>query len=245
MTEKPHDLLVQARGEASPLYTSPDGAYADLDSFTRNVPLNDDQLILPPGLTEALGSWAVSRPSEGFGSRAAARKHAARGLKVTQGLASHLGPSWAIRYWDEPHGTAKWVCWGCDRLHWERDSHDTPPHPIDIAVEGEFKFGPLRSDGFGDFFPDDPAAALALSEAMVADLYSWARGIDAEMNAYLRDRNEARYQDVAFRQFREGEELARRVAHELGSMRKVTYRGMAHGGPATFTSVTWQGDRKV
>ncbi|WP_405938911.1 hypothetical protein OG338_21760 [Streptomyces sp. NBC_00726] len=245
MTEKPRALLVRARGEASPLYTSSEGADADVDSFTRHVPLDDASLLLPADLAEALGFWAASRPPEGSGSRAAVRKHAARGLKVTQGVARHLGPSWAVRYWDEPHGTTKWVCWGCDRLHWERDSHGTPPHPVDISVEGEFKFGPLRSDGFGDFFPDDPAAALALSGALVADLYAWARSIDDGMNAYLQDRDEAGYQDIALRQFREGEDLARRVAHELGDLRKVTYRGMAHGGPATLKSVTWQGDRKA
>ncbi|MCG7526078.1 hypothetical protein MHW47_16710 [Streptomyces sp. OfavH-34-F] len=245
MTEKPHALLVQARGEASPLYASPEGEYAHLDSFTHNVPLDDTGLLLPPDLAKALGTWAASLPQEGFDSRPAARKHAARGLKVTQEVARHLGPSWAVRYWDEPRGTSTWICWGCDRLHGERDDQGAPPHPVDISVEGEFRCGPLRSEGFGDFFPDDPAAALALSEALVADLYAWARSIDEEMNTYLRDRNEARYMDVTLRRFREGEEMTRRLARELGSMRKVTYRGVAHGGPATLESVTWQGDRKV
>jgi hypothetical protein len=65
-----------------------------------------------------------------------------------------------VRYWDEHHRTAKWVCWGCERLHWQRDSHGTPPHPLDITVEGEFQYGPLRSDGFGDFLPTIPPPRL-------------------------------------------------------------------------------------
>ncbi|MFG2859372.1 hypothetical protein [Streptomyces sioyaensis] len=47
------------------------------------------------------------------------------------------------------------------------------------------------------------------------------------------------------RLFREGRELAKRVAHELGPARRVTYKGLAHGGLAFLTSVTWQGDREL
>ncbi|MET9388028.1 hypothetical protein ABZY09_45355 [Streptomyces sp. NPDC002928] len=167
------------------------------------------------------------------------------GLAVAQRLARQLGPSWSVRYWDERHRAAKWVCWGCDRLHWERDEHGTPPHALDLTVEGEYRFGPLRSDGFGDFFPDDPAAALALPDDLVADLYAWAKGIDSTLNLYLRDRDEAEYEDEWQRLFREGTELARRVAHEVGPARKVTYKGVAHGGLGALTSITWQGDRQV
>ncbi|MFI7406659.1 hypothetical protein ACIBW9_40400 [Streptomyces sp. NPDC049541] len=43
-----------------------------------------------------------------------------------------------VRYRDEALGT-KWLCWGWDRLHWERDGHGTPLHPVDITVEGGFR----------------------------------------------------------------------------------------------------------
>jgi hypothetical protein len=47
------------------------------------------------------------------------------------------------------------------------------------------------------------------------------------------------------RLFRDGKELAGRLAHEVGPARRVTYRGLAHGGLAMMTSLTWQGERKV
>ncbi|MFD9222880.1 hypothetical protein ACFWDI_23360 [Streptomyces sp. NPDC060064] len=244
--EEPRHVLVQARGEPSALYEPEDpGAYEDLGAFTRNVPLDDNRLVLPTDLAEALRSWSLSRPLEGFTARPDLRKHVKQGLAVAQRLARQLGPSWSVRYWDERHRTAKWVCWGCDRLHWERDSHGTPAHPVDLTVEGEYKYGPLRSDGFGDFFPDDPAAALDLSDDLVADLYTWAKSINTTLNLYLQDREESKYEDEWQRLFREGMELARRVAHEVGPARKVTYKGMAHGGLAALTSITWQGDRQL
>lgn len=244
--EEPRDLLVQARGESSPLYEPEDpGAYGDLGAFTRNVPLDDYRLVLPAELADALRSWSLSRPPGGFTSRPELRKHVKQGLAAARRLARQLGPSWPVRYWDERHRTAKWVCWSCDRLHWERDSHGTPAYPVDLTVEGEFKFAPLRSDGFGDFFPDDPAAGLDLSEELVADLYAWAKSIDTTLNLYVRDREEGKYEDEWQRQFREGMELARRVAHELGPARKVTYKGLANGGLAAMTSVTWQGDQEI
>ncbi|MGY1498222.1 hypothetical protein ACW4TU_16730 [Streptomyces sp. QTS52] len=244
--EEPRHLLVQARGETSPLYGTEDPwAYDDLGAFTRSVPLDDERLLLQADLVDALRSWSLSRPPGGFTSRPELREHVKRGLAVTQRLARQLGPAWSVRFWDERHGTAKWVCWGCDRLHWERDSHGTPPHPVDLTVEGEFKFGPLRSEGFGDFFPDDPAAALALSDGLVTNLYEWARTIDTTVNLDLRDREEGKYDDAWERLFREGAELARRVAHEVGPERTVTYKGVAHGGLAALTSVSWRGDRQV
>ncbi|MFI1165386.1 hypothetical protein ACH4UM_17685 [Streptomyces sp. NPDC020801] len=239
-------MLVQARSEPSPLYEpeSP-GAQEDLGAFTRNVPLDDDRPALPADLADALRAWSLSRPPGGFASRPDLRRHLGRGLALARRLAAHLGPLWAVRYWDERHGTAKWVCWGCDRLHWERDSHGTPPHPVDITVEGEFKFGPLRSEGFGDFLPDDPAAALSLSGGLVADLHTWAESIDTTLNLELRDREDGRYDAEWDRLFHQGMELAERVAHELGPSRTVTYKGLANGGPAALTSVSWQGDRRL
>lgn len=244
--EAPRHLLVQARGEPSPLYEAEDPwAVEDLGAYTRDVPLDDDLSALPAELADALRSWSLSRPPGGFTSRADLRGHVKQGLALAQRLARQLGPSWSVRYWDEGLGTAKWVCWGCDRLHWERDSHGTPPHPVDITVEGEYQVAPLRSDGFGDFAPDDPAAALALSDGLVADLYTWAKSIDATVNLDLRDRVDGKYDGEWERLFHEGAELARRVAHELGPARKVTYKGVAHGGLAALTSVTWQGDQRV
>lgn len=220
-------------------------AHDGLGAFTGNVPLEDDRIGLPADLADGLRSWSLSRPEGGFTSRPDMRKHIERGLALTQRLARHLGPSWAVRYWDERHGTAKWVCWGCERLHWERDSHGAPPHPLDITVEGEYKYGPLRSDGFGDFFPDDPAAALALSDGLVADLYTWAKSIDTTLNLDLGGREDGRYDAEWDRLFHEGTELTKRVARELGPSRTVTYKGVAHGGLATLTSITWQGDRQL
>ncbi|MCD9878143.1 hypothetical protein [Streptomyces guryensis] len=175
---------------------------------------------------EALRSWSLSGPP-----------HDERGLPTAQRPARHLGPSWAVRYWDEGRRTVKGLCWGCDRLHWERDGHASPPHPVDITVEGEFKYGPLRSDGFGDFLPDDPAAALDLSDGLVAGLYGWARSIDDTLDLDVRDREEGRYDAEWDRLFRQGSAPAQQLADELGPSRTVTYKGLAHGGPAAVTSV--------
>jgi hypothetical protein len=173
------------------------------------------------------------------------RKHVERGLELAQALARHLGPAWVVRYWDERQGGATFVCWGCGRLDWALEEHGEPPHPLHIVVEGEFTWYPLRAEGFGDFAPDGPVGSLHLSEELVADLYAWAKSIDATVNLDLRDREDGKYDDEWERLFHEGTELARRVAHELGPARKVTYKGLANGGTAAMTSVTWQGDRKV
>ncbi|MEU6195072.1 hypothetical protein [Streptomyces sp. NPDC047061] len=249
-SEAPWNLLVQARGEPSPLYEPEDpespaahDALGALGAFTRAIALDDDRLALPADLADELRSWSLSRPPGGFASRPALRKHAARGLETARRLAGRLGPAWSVRYRDERHRTATWLCWGCDRLHGEPDEHGTPPHPLDLTVEAEYRYGPLRADGFGDFFPDDPAAGLALSDDLVAGLYTWARAVDTTLDLYLRDRDEAAYEDDWQRLFHEGAELARRVAHESGPARRVTYRGVAHGGLSTLTSITWQGDR--
>ncbi|MCZ0974226.1 hypothetical protein ACFU90_07175 [Streptomyces noursei] len=244
--EEPHYVLVQARGESSALYEAEGPwAYEDLGSFTRTMALDDDRLGLSADLADALRSWSASRPPEGFASRPDLREHVKQGLAIAQRLARHLGPSWAVRYWDEGQKSAKWACWGCDRLHWYRDSHSTPPHPVDLTVEGEFAFGPLRAEGFGDFFPDDPAAGLTLSDGLVAALYGWAKTIDVTLNLDVRDRVDGKYDAEWERLFHEGAELARRVAHEVGPARRVTYKGLANGGLAAITSVTWRGDRQV
>ncbi|MFI6015526.1 hypothetical protein ACIBAG_43340 [Streptomyces sp. NPDC051243] len=65
------------------------------------------------------------------------------------------------------------------------------------------------------------------------------------MNLDLRDLVDGKYEGEWERLFREGEELARRLAHELGPDRTVTYKGVAHGGPAALTAVTWQGCRRL
>ncbi|WP_326657900.1 hypothetical protein [Streptomyces sp. NBC_00385] len=240
-----HDLLVQARGEPSPLYELPEGgASEDVGAYTLNVPLDRNRLFLPADLLDTLRSWSLSRPPDGSASRPGLNQHVEQGLAAAQRLARHLGPSWSVLCWDERRSTVKRACWSCVRLHWARDSHDAPSRPVDITVEGEFGFAPLRADEFGDFAPDDPAAGLALSDGLVADLYAWSDDIDRGMNRYLRDRDEDSYHDVGQRQYREGRELARRLAQELGPARKVTYKGMAHGGPL-WTSVTWRGERLI
>ncbi|WP_046494124.1 hypothetical protein [Streptomyces odonnellii] len=239
-------VLVRARDEPSPLYEPEDPpAFADLDAFTRSVPLDDSRLDLLAELADALRAWSLSHPPEGFAARPDLRTYVKQGLAAAQRLARHLGPSWSVRYWDEGHRTAKWLCWGCDRLHWKRDPHGTPPHPLDITVEGEYGFGPLRSDGFGDFFPDDPAAALPLSDDLVAALYTWADSINTTLNLEVRDRKDGKYDTEWQRLFREGTDLAERTAHELGPARTVTYKGLAHGGLDALTSVTWRGDREL
>ncbi|GAA2327555.1 hypothetical protein OHT20_15950 [Streptomyces caniferus] len=244
--EDPRYLLVQARSEPSPLYEPyGGGTHEDLETFTAGVPLDDLALGLPEDLAHALRSWSLSRPPGGFTARPDLRAHVKQGLVAARRLAGHLGPPWAVRYWDERHRTAKWVCWGCERLHWEHDSHGIPPHPVDLIVEGEFRFGPLRSDGFGDFFPDDPAAALDLSDGLVAALYGWADEIDTTLNLEIRDREEGKYDDTWQRLFHEGRDLARRVAHELGPAWTVTYKGLVNGGLAAMTYVEWQGDREL
>ncbi|MEU7056365.1 hypothetical protein [Streptomyces sp. NPDC046197] len=244
--EEPRHILVRSRSDRSPLYEPcGDGTDEDIGTYARAVPLDHASPALPEGLADALRSWSRSRPADGFQSRPHLRKHVKQGLEVARALARHLGPSWAVRYWDERHETAKWVCWGCDGLYWERDSHGTPPHPVDITVEGEYAFGPLRADGFGDFFPDDPVAALTLSEGLVSGLRAWAQDIDTTLNLALRDREEGKYDSEWERLFHEGMDLARRLAHELGPGRTVTYKGLANGGPAALTYVAWRGDRQV
>ncbi|MFE0508893.1 hypothetical protein [Streptomyces sp. NPDC058964] len=241
---EPRHLLVRTLGEPSPLYDSYDGGWpGDIDAFTGEVPLDDPELGLPEDLAHALRTWSLSRPPDGFDSRSALCEHAEQGLAAARRLAAHLGPSWALRYLDECHGTTKWVCWGCDRLHWERGEHDTPPHPVDITVEGEFRYGPLRSDGFGDFFPDDPAAALHLSDDLVAAFRTWAKSIDTTLELDIQDREDGKYDADWDRLFHAGADLAKRLALELGPARKVMYKGLANGGPAAMTSVGWRGDR--
>ncbi|MFD3837711.1 hypothetical protein ACFWWC_15785 [Streptomyces sp. NPDC058642] len=148
------------------------------------------------------------------------------GLEAAQALAQHLGPGWSVRYRDERHRTTKSVCWGCPRLHWAADPHETPPSPSHIVVEGEYKWYPLRAEGFDDFAPDDPAAALGLSEALVDDLYAWSQAVDAAMDTWLTDRDDAAL-DAAHDRLRDaGRELTERVAHEVGPERTVAYGGV-------------------
>ncbi|WP_116210850.1 hypothetical protein [Streptomyces olivoreticuli] len=225
--DEPRHLLVRARGDRSPLYTSDAGFYADPDDFTSGVPVDDPGLGLSGDLAHGLVSWSTARPLGGFASRPPLRKHVKKGLELVQTLAKHLGPTWVVRYWDEQHGSAKFVCWGCQRLHWTLDAHGNPPHPLHMVVEGEYKWGPLRAEGFGDFMPDDPAAALGLSDDLVDDLYKWSADFDANMNLYLEERDGEK-DDARRRELdRRGEELTERVARELAPGRTVRYGGLA------------------
>ncbi|MEU3751305.1 hypothetical protein AB0H17_00870 [Streptomyces olivoreticuli] len=225
--DEPRHLLVRARGDRSPLYASYAGFHADPDDFTSGVPVDDPSLKLPGGLAHGLISWSTARPPEGFASRPPLRKHVKKGVELARTLAKHLGPTWVVRYWDEQHGSAKFMCWGCQSLHWTLDAHGSPPHPLHIVVEGEYKWGPLRAEGFGDFAPDDPAAALGLSSDLVDDLRKWSADFDANMNLYLEERDEEK-DDARRRELeRRGEELTERVARELAPGRTVKYGGLA------------------
>ncbi|MEV0276368.1 hypothetical protein AB0I22_08300 [Streptomyces sp. NPDC050610] len=224
---EPRHLLVRAQGDRSPLYASNDGLFADTSGFVRNVPVDHPALGLTHGdLARQLTTWSESRPPVGSAARPALREHVKKGLETAQAPARYLGPTWAVRYWDERHGTTKFACWGCLRPHWTLDPHDSPRHPLHITVEGEYKWHPLRAEGFGDFAPDDQAAALGLSEELVADLYAWAAEIDAAMETWLRNRDDAELEAAYERLRGDGSQLAERLGRELGPGRTVTYRGL-------------------
>ncbi|MFI6442443.1 hypothetical protein [Streptomyces sp. NPDC050759] len=220
-------LLVRARGDDSPLYLADEEGAEDLSRFTRSVPPDDPCLGLTESLAEQLTSWSRERPGGGAASRQSLRRYAKQGLEVAQALARYLGPQWVVRYWDDAYDTEKFVCWGCRRLHWFLYEHDTPPYPLRITVEGEYKWHPLRAEGFGDFAPDDPTAGLDLSDELVADLYGWAADFDAGMEQCLKDRDDAK-DDARRRELDlRGRDLAERVAREAGPARTVTYGGLA------------------
>ena len=98
--------------------------------------------------------------------------------------------------------------------------------PLHITLLGEYRALPLRRGLYDDFAPDDPAAALGLSDALVADLTAWAPGIDAAMNTWLADRDDFRYDVMFLRLHEEGETLAERLARELAPGRTVSYEGV-------------------
>ncbi|MFK4102657.1 hypothetical protein ACI2L1_21750 [Streptomyces sp. NPDC019531] len=225
-TPAPRHLLVRAQGDDSPLYLADDEGDDDLSRFTRSVPPDDPVLGLTDSLADRLTSWSRARPGAGA-SRQNLRRHAKRGLEVAQALARYLGPQWVVRYWDDAYATDKFVCWGCRRLHWSLDEHDTPPYPLRITVEGEYKWHPLRAGGFGDFAPDDPTAGLDLSDELVADLYKWAADFNAGMEQYLNDRDDVRDDERRRELDLRGRDLAARVAREAGPARTVTYGGLA------------------
>ncbi|MFE1308917.1 hypothetical protein [Streptomyces sp. NPDC058755] len=203
--ERPLRLLVRALGEPSPLHEAyepyEDGWSEDIEAYTGEVPLDAPELGLPDDLADVLRTWCLSRAPEGFDSRPALRRHVAQSLAVARRLAGHLGPSWAVRYRDERHRTAKWDC------------------------------------------SDDPAAALHLSDDLVAAFYRWMETIDATLNLDIQDQESGKYDAEWDRLFHEGTDLAGRLARELGPVRKVTHKGLANGGLAAMTSVSWRGDR--
>ncbi|MER5197717.1 hypothetical protein ACWD3J_00245 [Streptomyces sp. NPDC002755] len=99
---------------------------------------------------------------------------------------------------------------------------------LHITLLGEYHARPLRrgSASYDDFAPDDPGAALGLSDVLVADLSAWARGIDAAMNTWLADRDDIRWDAAFLRLHEEGETLAERLARELAPGRTVGYEGV-------------------
>ncbi|GAA4314242.1 hypothetical protein GCM10023086_35440 [Streptomyces venetus] len=234
----PEHLLVRARGDGSPLYATDAGAYARVEDFTRTLPVADHALGLPDDVVRRLTEWNRARPTDGFEARPALRKHVKQGLEIARLVAKHLGPGWVVRFWDERHQEEKFVCWGCERLHWTVDAHDAPPHPLDITVEGEYGLYPLHAEGFGSLAPDDPAAALHLSDDLVTAFYQWKGAIETTL---MNDGDDDEWQ----RLFEEGRDLSERLARELGPARTVTYRGIANGGLAAMTSVTWRGDHQL
>lgn len=201
-------------------------ASADPLGLARSIPLDDPGLGLPIAVRQRLAAWFQERPVDGFPSRPQLRGHVARGWEIARAVAAALGPEWAVRYRDERHGTVRFVCWGCGRPHWTQDAHGTPPHPVDIRVKGYYGAHPLRADGFDDFAPDDPAAALGLSEEVVDDLNSWADGVKTAMDGWLDDRDDGRLDAEFARLHAEGEALTERVAGELGPGRTVTFDGI-------------------
>ncbi|MFI9752595.1 hypothetical protein [Streptomyces collinus] len=72
----------------------------------------------------------------------------------------------------------------------------------------------------------------------MAALYQWKEAIETTL---MNDGGEDEWQ----RLFGEGRELSERLAREIGPARRVTYRGIASGGLAAMTSITWQGDRQL
>lgn len=242
--QAPRRLFVRAYGDESPLYGP--GDEEDLSRRIGSFPLDAPELGLTDSLADRLTSWSRARTGTGTTSPQNLRRHAKQGLELARALARYLGPQWTVWYRDDARATDTLVCWGCGGPHQPLDEHDSPPYPLHVIVEGEFKWYPLRADGFGDFAPDDPVAGLDLSDELVTALYSWARDIDDTLNRELRDRVDGKYDDAWQRLFDTGWDLARRVAHELGPARKVTYKGLANGGGlAGLTSVTWQGDREL
>ncbi|MEU6354180.1 hypothetical protein ABZ896_33450 [Streptomyces sp. NPDC047072] len=189
-------------------------------------PEGEDAPVLPDAVRQQLADWFQDRPADGFPSRPRLRKHIAQGLEIARAVAKALGPEWAVRYRDERHGSVRFVCWGCGRLHWTADAHGTPPHPVDIRVKGYYGAHPLRADGFEDFAPDDPAAALDLSEELVDDLNSWAGHVKTALDVWLDDRDDGRLDAEFARLHTEGETLTARVADELGPGRTVTFDGI-------------------
>ncbi|OKI01932.1 hypothetical protein A6A06_12445 [Streptomyces sp. CB02923] len=224
----PRHLLVQARGDGCPLFTSTAGFHSVApDDFTIGLSVGDPALGLPEGLAHGLVSWNAAPPPEGPDAKAALRKHVKTGLGLAQSVARHLGPEWVVRYWDARHGSAKFVCWGCSRLHWTLESHGTPPHPLHMTIMAEYHWAPFRAEGFGDFLPDAPVAALDLPGDLVDDLYTWALDFDAAMNRYVAERDEERNDAERLALERRGEELTHRVACVLKPGRTVTYAGVA------------------
>ncbi|PBC86868.1 hypothetical protein BX261_6979 [Streptomyces sp. 2321.6] len=96
-----------------------------------------------------------------------------------------------------------------------------------MTMMAEYHWGPFRAEGFGDFMPDDPAAALDLPDDLVDDLYTWAGDHDAGINRYVEERDEDRHHARCVELERIGEELAQRVARALKPGRTVTYAGLA------------------
>ncbi|MHC5903633.1 hypothetical protein ACVNF4_06920 [Streptomyces sp. S6] len=184
------------------------------DGYEYDVPLDDARLTLPDDLAEALRS-----PD----------------LRAAQRLARYLGPGWEVRY-----GEGVLLCWGCERVHGEEGAR----HPQDLVVKGEFKCPPLRAEGFGEFFPDDPVAAVEVPRELSDVFRAWARGIDVALDQWTRDRLDFAYEVECERLFKEGRGLAERLAKYVGAGRRVTYLGLANGGLSSMSWDSWVGEHR-
>ncbi|MFE1315346.1 hypothetical protein [Streptomyces sp. NPDC058755] len=121
----------------------------------------------------------------------------------------------------------------------------TDSNPEHLLIRAGRGPSPLHRTFTSDTAADDPAAGLYLSDDLVSAFHTWARRIDETLEKELPYQGEDRYADEWQRLFRQGTDLSERLAHELGPARTVTYKGLANGGLAALTSVTWQGDHQV
>ncbi|MEU6440200.1 hypothetical protein [Streptomyces sp. NPDC047046] len=230
MKESPTYLLLRSGPEGGTLQVAEDGSpYSKPGDFTKEI--KGASLPLTEGLLRELSEWR-SPPCGRSGTAAGGIQEGEAsgrrriGIHIAQRVARELGPMWVVQVWDARHQTMKAVCWQCPRLHWMLYEHSTPPAPKKFRMVGEFKYGPLRSDDFGDFFPDDPAAFLSLSMSTEDALYAWARDVDDNMELWLQDRDDGAFETRVENLDNRGLEIADRITAQIPSTREFTFVGV-------------------